>query len=259
MHARSIVLAGLGSFAFAGCYASETHEAAASASDTPRVAEQVGPAFEAELLRIASAYRGWTRVSNKPARAPSDCRPPPTNGVLESESDDASTHGSKLYFLYAKDPDTYRAAGSFEFLDDAGRATLEHKLVGQALVKESWHQAAVDTAEFPPLNPSNDDPGKAPVVYADQGKYLYRTGEQADLFVMFKLDPASPGTDQGWVYGTVTADGRRVTSSGRVASCMRCHDESTSDRLLVVPHWRKERLTEQQIELLRHEDQTVDR
>jgi hypothetical protein len=158
--------------------------------------------------------------------------------VLRSESEDASTHGRKLYFLFARDPDTYRAAGGFELLDDGARSALERELVGQALVKESWHQAAVDIAEFPPLDPSNSDPHKAPVVYADRGEYRYRTGEQADLFVMYKLDPATPGTDRGWVYGTITPDGGRVTSSGRVASCMRCHDESTSDRLLVVPHLR---------------------
>jgi hypothetical protein len=48
---------------------------------------------------------------------------------------------------------------------------------------------------------------------------------------MFKLDPKTPGTDEGWVYGTVTADGKTVTSAGRVASRMKCHQEAPHDRL----------------------------
>ena len=42
---------------------------------------------------------------------------------------------------------------------------------------------------------------------------------------------AKDGADDGWVYGTVAVDGS-VTSAGRVASCMGCHDESaTHERL----------------------------
>ena len=41
---------------------------------------------------------------------------------------------------------------------------------------------------------------------------------------MMKLDPKTPGADDGWVYGTVSADGKTVTSAGRVASCMKCHE-----------------------------------
>ena len=48
---------------------------------------------------------------------------------------------------------------------------------------------------------------------------------------MVKLDPATPGTDEGWVYGTVSPDGKAVGAAGRVASCMKCHAEAKSDRL----------------------------
>ena len=38
------------------------------------------------------------------------------------------------------------------------------------------------------------------------------------------------GSDAGWVYGTVTPDGR-VTSAGRVASCMGCHVDAPHERM----------------------------
>jgi hypothetical protein len=64
---------------------------------------------------------------------------------------------------------------------------------------------------------------------------LYRPKEKSDLFIMFKLNPGTPETDEGWVYGIVTADRKKVTSAGRVASCMSCHLEAPHDRLF-GPH-----------------------
>jgi len=62
------------------------------------------------------------------------------------------------------------------------------------------------------------------------GKH-YKIKEKSGLFIMFKMDPKTPETDQGWVYGTVTADGKQVISAGRVVSCMRCHERAPNDRL----------------------------
>ena len=57
----------------------------------------------------------------------------------------------------------------------------------------------------------------------------------AGLFIMFRLDPATPDNDEGWVYATVSPSGR-VTGSGRVASCMGCHETSAiHERLYGVP------------------------
>ena len=39
------------------------------------------------------------------------------------------------------------------------------------------------------------------------------------------------GTDAGWIYGTLTPDGKTVTSAGRVQRCMDCHDVAPHDRL----------------------------
>ena len=65
----------------------------------------------------------------------------------------------------------------------------------------------------------------------EHGGKHWMLGKRRDLYIMYKLAPETPGTDQGWVYGTVTPGGE-VTSAGRVATCMRCHTgESTSDRM----------------------------
>lgn len=76
--------------------------------------------------------------------------------------------------------------------------------LGQALVKESW------TAD-----------GGAPRA-------------QSALFVMMKAGPG-PATDEGWIYATVNPEKTRVTSSGRLASCMKCHEEAPRDRMFGLP------------------------
>ena len=85
--------------------------------------------------------------------------------------------------------------------------------VGQAIVKESWLPAEIDPHTGTEVRPSR----------------------KADLFIMYKVDPATPGADRGWVYGTVTPDGKKVTSAGRVESCMKCHKDAPHDGLFGLP------------------------
>ena len=51
------------------------------------------------------------------------------------------------------------------------------------------------------------------------------------LFVMTRVPAQTPGTDEGWVYGTLTPDGRTVTGSGRIEACMDCHAGANRERL----------------------------
>ena len=78
---------------------------------------------------------------------------------------------------------------------------------GQVIVKEAWE----------PL------PG--------EGKL--RTGKKQGLYIMEKTEAAD--SDAGWVYATVTPDGRTVTSFGKVASCMSCHVDAPKDRIFGLP------------------------
>ena len=73
--------------------------------------------------------------------------------------------------------------------------------VGQVLVKESWI------------------PNRIPV--------------RGPLFVMMKTGESD--SDAGWIYATISPDGSTVTASGRIASCMECHQSArTRDRLFGV-------------------------
>ncbi len=91
-------------------------------------------------------------------------------------------------------------------------------------------------ASFSPgtWRPDNDG-GDHFYPYAKKDGVLYRATEPAGLFIMFKVDPATPDTDEGWVYATVSPAGQ-LTSSGRVSACMGCHETSaTHERLFGVP------------------------
>jgi hypothetical protein len=99
-------------------------------------------------------------------------------------------------------------------------------------VKEAWLPEEVE-GSFGELEALGRRKGDR-VPYLREGGRWFHAREKAGLFVMFKLEPSTPGTDDGWVYGTVTADGKQVTSSGRVGSCMGCHKDAPHDRLFGV-------------------------
>jgi len=180
-------------------------------------------AFHPVLLRIAAEYKRYGRMGEPVRFAPALCaagRSP--NAVDQLRFSAASTdtpHSRKLYYLYAKNRTEYRER----------RTSMP---IGQTIVKESWQPVEVkDDGDVPAFGPgSNFDVATNP----NDGK-LYRPGKQSSLFIMVKTDPKMPGTDQGWVYGTVTPDGKRVTSAGRVQSCMACHTSAPRDRMFGLP------------------------
>ena len=61
-------------------------------------------AFHAELLKIAAGYKAYGRVDDLNRWAPKLCLLAPSRARF-SKSDEAETHGEKLYFLFAKDLD----------------------------------------------------------------------------------------------------------------------------------------------------------
>jgi hypothetical protein len=179
--------------------------------------------FEEQALAIAAAYTAWGRVDDELRWAPFLCRQPYPGITRVSQSNDEATHGRKLYSVFAKNHDAY-PDGPHE---------------GQVVVKQSWiPELVTDTdAGLRPIHYTTDAGIDAdhfyPYAQADGG--VYRAGAPAGLFIMFRLDPATPDTDEGWVYATVSAAGQ-VTAAGRVASCMGCHETSaTHERLYGVP------------------------
>jgi hypothetical protein len=195
----------------------------------PMPSEPVDPAL-AETIRTAAApYLKWTRVDEKPNIAPSLCRMPMGDDYGKASHirmSDAveSPHDKKLYFLYA--------SAKWDYL------ALAHEprriATGFTIVKESFHAVPKPVAPVKPQEPytfmSEGPPAPVTFVETETGKRLY-AGAASGLYVMTKIGPAhTPGTDVGWIYGTIAANGT-VTSAGRVTSCMGCHENASHDRL----------------------------
>jgi hypothetical protein len=71
------------------------------------------------------------------------------------------------------------------------------------------------------------------------GRY-FRAGKKSDLFIMTKVDPSTPGVDGGWIYGTVSADGKTVIAQGQSrrarAATKACRETGSSASDLADEH-----------------------
>ena len=104
-------------------------------------------------------------------------------------------------------------------------------------MKESWTAELVTDPSVtyqPERFRDSPDAGDHFYPYSMRDGMLYRAAARAGLYIMFKLDAATPNSDGGWVYATITADGQ-LTAAGKVASCIGCHQEAEHDRLFGVP------------------------
>jgi hypothetical protein len=175
-------------------------------------------------LAIAGEYTAWGRVDDEWRWAPGLCRLPNPGVARQSESNDPATHGQKLYSVFAK--------------NRAGYPNGPH--TDQVIVKQSWKAETVTgvggAGGYNPASyrPEAADAGDHFYPYAIKDGVIYRASEQAGLYLMWKVDPGSPDSDEGWIYATVTTAGQ-VTSAGRVASCMGCHELADHERLFGVP------------------------
>jgi len=206
--------------------------------DTPaRKAEAAvnDAAFHPRLLEIAAEYLRYGRVDDEMRWAPWMCKMPNPSLARFSAGDEGAPHADKIYFLFAKQRDKYLALKSD---------------VGQAIVKESWKPKEVPAStvqrvieqKAPMHSPIKEHEIGAvdrSLPYVRKGEKLFHAEEKSGLFIMLKLEPATPGTDDGWIYGTLTSDGKHVTSAGKVASCMNCHKEARADRLFGMPQAAK--------------------
>jgi hypothetical protein len=163
------------------------------------VAKPRRPGFEYCLLEIARSYESYGRVDDEFRLANADCR-----AAVATEPDLPISSSNDLATHGRK---LYRLYAKEQTDSGSYIVAGEANPVGQVVVKESW------TLEPP--------------------------REKAELFIMYKLDPETPDTDEGWVYGTVTGDGAALISGGRLASCMSCHLEAPHDRLFGLPHERE--------------------
>jgi hypothetical protein len=195
--------------------------------------------FHKELLKIAAEYKTWGRFDDEMRFAPWLCRRPNPGRPYVSGSTDEQTHGQKLYSLLTKQRREYMALTKDQSVP-AGFAIVKQSWIPEEITDPKEKQLAridfTNVIHTPdPKNPAKDD---LPPVhkdhfypYAVKGDEVYKAAKQADLFVMMKLDPKTPGTDNGWVYGTLTPDGKKVTAAGKIESCIKCHQDAPHDRL----------------------------
>lgn len=196
----------IAALALAGC---NSDLRAAPAKPTP----QVDARFAEAIRTAARPYQQWGRVDERPNVAPMMCDMPRpehygSKGQVRMSEAEESPHGKKLYYLWASDRAAYLKTEVAQ---------------GFTIVKESF--AATPSTKRNPA-PGNLDAPLHDTVEVD-GKRL-TTGAATGLYVMTKL--GGEGTDAGWIYGTITTDGV-VTSAGRVATCMGCHEDAPRDRL----------------------------
>ncbi len=186
------------------------------------------------LLDIAQRYGTFRLASPTPAWAIASCRvvaPGEISGV-PSRSDDQRTHGNKIYKLWVSDFDAYMRLSGLDPRGDKPpvvepAADAKPSIIapiGLTLVKETFESIEVPKAEEPKPNPYRRD-------LVVDGDRAFRQGAPAELFIMTKLDPKTPDTDIGWIYAVISTDRKTVLRSGRIESCMRCHEQTTRDRL----------------------------
>jgi hypothetical protein len=197
----------------------------AAATPPPDDAALLDPRFHDAIRSAASGYPAWGRVDEHPRLGIYGCKSPvgavlggTPSRVRLSRAADGSPHGEKLYHLWATDRAGYHANDPIA--------------IGFAIVKESFHADSV--TDSPPATealPAVPDSVPTPICTLEIGGRRLRAGAPTGLFIMAKAGAAdAPGTDLGWIYGTTAPDGT-VTSAGRVASCMRCHERATHERL----------------------------
>ncbi|AUX32322.1 MULTISPECIES: hypothetical protein [Sorangium] len=209
---------------------SPSSPAAAPSAAPPAAAAEVDARFTPLIASAFRDYKAWGRVDDELRWAPWLCRLPLPGRARMSAAEDGG-HARKLYSTFAKHRDRYPLV--------QGEAPMSQP-VGQALVKESYHPELVDekeVPEFPSHQPSAPDGASGTPDHFDpyvrDGDRVYRASRFAGAYVMLKVAPETPGTDAGWVYGTVTPEGE-VTSAGRVASCMGCHESARHERVFGI-------------------------
>lgn len=172
--------------------------------------------FTEQVLAATGSYLKYSMPTPFTTMAPTMCAAPtePLAAKL-SQSEDADSHGRKIYYLFAKDAKDY----------NLGKGDAP---VGQVIVKESW---VAREEESPKASWQKHASGNEvnPVARHDGKSYI--AGEKGPLFAMLKLAPDTAGTDNGWVYATLSPDGSQVTAAGKLQNCMECHVEATRDRL----------------------------
>jgi hypothetical protein len=203
----------------AGCAGSSTTPD--ESRQEPGATQNAEHSQRAKLLGIAGKYKSYVKVDGRMRVAPAPCAAPdffhPEHRL--SRSDDEGTHGRKLYTLYALKCEP----GPGSYVRQSRPNDALEPVTRQIIVKESWVAEESKRGEH------------ALTDVVGPGDKRYKPGAKGPLFVMYQTDPQDPHADDGWVYGTLTPDGKTVTGVGRLENCMKCHEKAPHGRLFGLP------------------------
>jgi hypothetical protein len=195
--------------------------------------KEIDPRFVDDLKKAFAEYKAWGRVDDELRWAPWLCRMPNPGFARMSAADDGA-HSKKLYSLFAREHAAYVSLGSEKPI-----AAKQSQIV----VKESYvpelvpNPTAAESPTAPLIGGKHGGLGEGdhfqPYARTEDGK-TYRASKLAGVYVVLEKDKSTPGTDDGFVYGTLTPTGE-VTSAGRVASCMGCHVQAKHRRFFGAP------------------------
>lgn len=230
--------AGAGLVALSACQRAE--HVPVSATETPPLSAEELRARE--LPKVITGYQAeQNSVKNLfPRWAIALCDIPPegmVRAVAEprmSRSGDARTHGKKMALFYASPLAAYTTLDSQTPSLHAVLPPVEPQPLvdGMYIVKETWTVAQVPIGDVPPR--VNREPTYDYIVEGDQA---WKRKRRANTFVMYKPPADSPlaaETDGGWIYAVLTPDAKTVIESGKIASCMECHQHAPHERLFGV-------------------------
>jgi len=209
---------------------------------SPVVADgaQVDQRFIHDLWAIAKLYKSHARVDDEAAWAPFLCRMPMPGDGRISMADGDDDHARKLYYLYARDRSNYLQYGGDN--SESFSVSAYQSVVKEAFVPRKLEGEEADTvkrwAEHGYLKPEDrkalkqaygeGHPMLPPQVNAEGEPFI--PGDAAGLFVLFRPEHDADATDEGWVYGTLSAEGE-ITACGVIESCKTCHEEAQQERL----------------------------
>lgn len=208
-----------------------------SHADNGRAPAVIGPAestgeidqrFVADVEHAFAEYKSWGRVDDELRWAPFLCRMPmPGRPTMSAAVDGAHAH--KLYSLFAKEHDAYAKLSTAQ-AHPSGNANASPRPL-QMIAKESYVPEVVASAPnaLGSTGPLQEGDHFHPYAKGADGK-TYRASQLAGVYFMIEKAEGTPGTDEGFIYATVTPSGQ-VTSAGRIASCMGCHAEAKHRRL----------------------------
>lgn len=166
------------------------------------------------LLDIVAGYDKLPLFNYTVKMAAVDTRPynpndpvvyPPTT-IFKSRCMDSTAHGGKIFRLRVKDDSNY----AYDLTQPDG----------QTIVMATYNYTQ-----------SSKTLGDGKSLRLNDSTHLIPT-TAGNFFVLYKSNAKAYKTDNGWMYGVVSGDGKRVISKGLLANCMGCHSQSKTDCML---------------------------